>query len=177
MAVRVGDRAPDFELPGIDGETHSLSDLLAANKAVAVVFSCNHCPYVRAWEDRIVKAQADYGDRGLAIAAVNANDATKYPEDSFDSMRERAAERGFNFLYLHDESQAVARAYGAERTPEIFLLDAAGVVRYHGAPDDNYEDASGVKQAYFPDAIEAVLAGGTPDPAETPAVGCTIKWK
>ncbi len=175
-ALKIGDKAIPFKLIGVDDQQHALSDY-ADKAAVAVIFSCNHCPYVRAWEDRMIQIQADYADKGVQLIAINANDATKYPDDSFPKMKERAQEKGFNFPYLYDETQEVARAYGAERTPEVFLFDGEGILRYHGAIDDNYEDPNAVQHHYLRDALDAVLAGQDPPVAETPPVGCTIKWK
>lgn len=175
--IEVGQQAPAFALPGVDGQTHALAELLATQRAVVVIFSCNHCPYVQAWEDRLIAIQDDYRARGVALVAINANDAVKYPEDDFPAMQQRARARGFNFLYLRDESQEVARAYGATRTPHVFVLDATGTVRYRGAIDDNYENPAAVTQPYLRRALEAVLRGEAPDPATTEAVGCTIKWK
>jgi peroxiredoxin len=174
--LKIGDKAIPFALPGVDGEEHSLADY-ADKAAVAVVFSCNHCPYVLAWEDRMIQVQADYAGKGVQLIAIGSNDAQKYPADSFAKMKEHAREKGFNFPYLRDETQEVARFYGAERTPEFFLFDKGGVLRYHGAPDDNYDDPQAVQQQYLRDALDAVLAGETPAIAETPPVGCTIKWK
>jgi peroxiredoxin len=175
--MNIGEKAPGFTLPNIDGAQVSLDDLLGANKAVAVIFSCNHCPYVMGWEDRMVAIQADYAGKGAQFVAICANDAAKYPEDSFDNMKKRHADKGFNFPYLHDESQEIARAYAAERTPEVFLLDSEGTLRYHGAIDDNYQDADQAQAHYLRDALDAVLAGNAPATAETAPVGCTIKWK
>ncbi len=174
--LKIGDQAIPFTLPGVDDKTHSLSDY-ADKEAVVVIFSCNHCPYVRAWEDRMVQIQADYADKGVQLIAINANDATKYPDDSFPKMKERAREKGFNFPYLYDETQEVARAYGAERTPEVFLFDKNGTLRYHGAIDDNYENPNAVRRHYLREALDAVLAGQTPAITETPPVGCTVKWR
>ncbi len=174
--LKPGDRAIPFTLPGVDDKEHALSDY-ADKEAVVVIFSCNHCPYVQAWEDRMIQIQADYADKGVQLIAISANDAKKYPADSFPKMKERAREKGFNFPYLYDETQEVARAYGAERTPEVFLFDKAGVLRYHGAIDDNYEDPNAVRHHYLRDALDAVLAGQDPPVQETPPVGCTIKWK
>lgn len=171
-----GDQVIAFTLPGVDGKTHALSNY-ADKQAVAVIFTCNHCPYARAWEDRFVQIQADYSGKGVQLLAINANDAVKYPADNFDAMKQRAKEKGFNFPYLFDESQQVAREYGAERTPEIFLFDKAGVLQYHGMPDDNHEDLSAVQHHYLRAALDAVLAGTTPAITQTQPVGCTIKWK
>ncbi|MDR5683663.1 MAG: thioredoxin family protein [Armatimonadota bacterium] len=174
--LRIGDRAIPFSLPGVDGKTHSLHDYLK-DRVVAVIFSCNHCPYVRAWEDRMVAIQRDYADRGVQLLAINANDDVKYPEDSFEKMRERAAEKGFNFPYLRDATQEVARAYGAQRTPEVFLFDREGILRYHGAIDDNYEDPGAVRRHHLREALDSILEGRDPPVTETPPVGCTVKWK
>jgi peroxiredoxin len=167
--------ANDFSLPGVDGATHALADYAAAD-ALAVVFSCNHCPYVQAWEGRMMELQRELGPRGFRLVAINANDAASHPEDSFDEMRKRAQQRGFNFDYLRDDSQEVARAYGAQRTPEVFLFDRDRRLVYHGAIDDN-RDEHAVSQRYLREAIQAALEGREPETAETAPVGCTIKWR
>ncbi len=174
--LKTGEKAIQFTLPGVDGKDHSLGDYAGKN-AVAVIFSCNHCPYVRAWEDRMVQIQTDYMSRGVQLLAVNANDETKYPEDSFDKMKERSREKRFNFPYLRDETQKVARNYGAQRTPEVFLFDKNLILQYHGAIDDNYDDPKAVKEHYFRNALDALLAGKSSSLTETKPVGCTIKWK
>lgn len=171
-----GDEAISFELPGVDGETHSLSDY-GEKAAVAIIFTCNHCPYARAWEDRIVSIQSDYGSGGLQVLAINANDANKYPNDGFPQMQQRAEEKGFNFPYLHDESQEVATVYGAKRTPEVFLFDGDRKLAYHGAVDDNYDDPADVHNHYLREAVEAVLSEEEPPTSHTSPVGCSIKWK
>lgn len=124
-----------------------------------------------------MQVQADYAGRGVQLLAINANDASKYPEDSFPKMRERARDKHFNFPYLRDESQEVARAYGAERTPEVFVFEKAGALRYHGVIDDNYDDPASVKRKYLRDALDALLSGKAPPTSETSPVGCSIKWK
>ena len=174
--LKIEEKAIPFNLPGVDGAEHSLAEYSKA-KAVVVIFSCNHCPYVRAWEDRMVQVQSDYAAKGVQLVAINANNADEYPEDSFEKMRERAREKHFNFPYLRDETQAIARAYGAERTPEVFLLDHDRILRYHGVIDDNYDDPAAVKAKYLRDALDATLSGSPPTIAETKPVGCTIKWK
>ncbi len=174
--LTIGDKAIPFELPGVDDELHSLADY-TDKKALVVLFSCNHCPYVRAWEDRMVQIQADYAGQGVQFIAINANDTDKYPADSLPKMKERAQEKGFNFPYLFDETQEVARYYGAERTPEIFVFNRVGVLQYHGALDDNYDDPDAVTQEYLRDALDAILAEKMPATAKTAPVGCTIKWK
>jgi len=174
--IKPGDQVIPFTLPGVDDESHSLSDYADA-AAIAVIFSCNHCPYVRAWEDRMVQIQADYADKGLQFLVINSNDVTKYTDDSFANMKIRAEETGFNFPYLIDETQEIAHRYGAEHTPEVFLFDKSGILRYHGAIDDNYDDPSAVNSHYLRDALEAVLSGESPAVDQTPPRGCTIKWK
>jgi peroxiredoxin len=173
----VGQKGPQFSLPAVDGQTYALADLLNKHKAVVVIFSCNHCPYVRAWEDRMIDIQRDYQDKDAILVAINSNDAKRYPEDSFARMQDRAREKGFNFPYLHDETQKIARAYDATHTPHVFLLDAEGVLRYRGAIDDNYDDPGAVQHHYLRDALDAVLVGESPEITITGAVGCTIKWK
>jgi peroxiredoxin len=174
--VRIGDGAIAFELPAVDGMTYSLASLSEGKKATAVVFMCNHCPYVLAWLDRLIAVGRDYADKGVAFAGINANDPAKYAADDFDGMVKLAKERGLPFPYLHDETQEVAHAYGAERTPEIFLFDADLKLRYHGAPDDNYEEDQ-AQVPYLRNALDAVLTDQDPAIADTPPVGCTIKWK
>ena len=175
MTLPLGTRAPAFALPAVDGSRRSLDEYADA-QALAVVWSCNHCPYVQAWEDRMISIQRDYGDRGFRLVAINSNDVERYPADSFEAMRERAHERGFNFDYLFDEDQSVARAYGPERTPEVFLFDRQRRLVYHGAIDDSYDETA-VRMHYLRDALDALLAGGEPPVAETPPVGCTVKWR
>lgn len=175
-ALELGGKAIEFSLPATDGKTYSL-DQFTEYAVLGVIFSCNHCPYVQAWEERMVKIQSDYEARGVQLITINANDAEKYPSDNFEAMKLRAQERGFNFPYLHDESQATASAYGAERTPEVYLFDADRRLRYHGAIDDNYDDPGAVEFAYLREAIDALLTGDEPGTPYTQPVGCTIKWK
>jgi len=175
MSAVLGAEAPQFDLPGVDGQSHSLDSYADANVLV-LVQSCNHCPYVQAWEGRLSAIASDYADRGVRVVAVNSNDAVSHPEDSFEEMQKRSREQGFTFEYLYDEPQAVAQALGAERTPEVFVYDRDRQLRYHGAIDDN-RDETGVAQQYLRDALDALLAGSDPAVAETPAVGCTVKWR
>lgn len=175
MTLSLRNDAPPFDLPGVDGRNHSLEDYADA-PALAVIWSCNHCPYVQAWEGRMVEIQRDYADRGARLVAINSNDAGSYPEDSFPEMRSRAHRRGFNFDYLYDEDQSVARAYGPERTPEVFLFDRDRRLVYHGAIDDS-RDERAVTRHYLRQALDALLAGDEPPVAETPPVGCSVKWR
>lgn len=175
MTLTHGITAPTFDLPGVDGRNHTLDDYAGA-PVLVLVQSCNHCPYVQAWEGRLKAIQRDYEPRGVRLVAIGSNDAESYPEDSFEQMQRRAEREGFNFDYLHDESQSVARALGSSRTPEVFLYDGERRLVYHGAVDDSRDDRS-VSQHYLRDALDAVLAGHNPPVPETPPVGCTIKWK
>ena len=175
MSTAIGAETPQFDLPGVDGQNHSLDSYDDADVLV-LVQSCNHCPYVQAWESRLSAIASDYADRGVRVVAINSNDADSHPEDSFDEMQKRSREQGFTFDYLYDEPQSVARALGAERTPEVFVYDRDRRLRYHGAIDDS-RDESGVSQRYLRDALDAVLARNDPAVAETPPVGCTVKWR
>jgi len=177
MALSIGSRIVSFKLKNVDGKMVSTDELSKGKQATVIVFSCNHCPYVQAWEDRMIQSGKAYGPQGVAFALINANDPVKYSEDSYPEMIKRAKNKGYPFPYLHDEDQSVARAYGATRTPEVFLFDAQGILRYHGRIDDNYEDPKKVRSQDLKDALEAVMAGRAPSVSETPIVGCTIKWK
>ncbi len=173
--MSVIETAPTFTLPGVDGREHSLDEYAGA-QVLVLVQSCNHCPYVLAWEGRIDALAREYADRGVRIVAVNSNDAEAYPADSFDAMVEHAREAGYSFDYLYDESQELARALNSERTPEAFVFDADRRLVYHGAVDDNREEEH-VTTHYLRDALEAALAGEAPPVPETPPVGCTVKWR
>ena len=169
----VGDPAPNFDgLEGVDDKRHSLKDYADA-KAVAVAFICNHCPVAVAYEDRLIALQNDYADKGVQLVAINVNNLE---EDKLPAMKERAEEKGFTFPYLYDPTQKVGRDYGATVTPHIFLLDAQRRLAYVGAVDDNQDEAK-VTQQYLRDAIDAVLAGKTPETTDVKAVGCTIKYE
>jgi len=168
--MKVGDTAPAFELPATDGVSHSLE----ATPTV-IVFTCNHCPYALAWHDRLIAVAQDYEGRARMVM-VNPNDSERYPRDSFDAMKERVqADGGWPAPYLRDESQQVARSFGALKTPDVFLLDARSRLRYRGAPDADYEDPT-LDAAWLRAALDAVLGGRDPEPAETDPVGCSVKW-
>jgi len=173
--LKIGSPAPYFKLLAVDGNTYSL-DSFKDKEALIVIFSCNHCPYVRAYEDRIIQIQNDYKDR-LQIVAINSNDTTNYPEDSFEEMIKRSKEKNFNFPYLRDETQEIAKAYGATHTPEIFLFDKERKLVFHGKIDDNWQEPSKVKTPYLRNAIEELLANKPISVPETFTIGCTIKWK
>ncbi len=175
--LSIGSPAPSFEgLPGVDGKSYSLGDF-ADKELLVVVFGCNHCPYVQATVGRLVELQEEFGGRGVQFVMINSNDAENYPEDSFEKMKEWAQRWGLNFPYLRDESQEVARAYKAVRTPEVFVFDRKRELRFHGPIDDNWQDPSKVSKRYLRDALSALLEGNDPPEQEVHAVGCTIKWK
>lgn len=174
--LTIGSQAPDFNLKNIDGKYYSLESL-KENKVLLVIFSCNHCPYVQAYEQRIINLQTDYKSKGLQVVAINSNDDVNYPEDSFEDMVKRGKSKGFNFLYLRDDTQEVAKAYGATHTPELFLFDNERKLVYIGKIDDNWMEPSKVVTHYLKNAIEEVLKGEPVSVPETFAIGCTIKWK
>jgi peroxiredoxin len=175
MSIGISEAAPPFDLPGVDGVSHSLDDYADA-RVLVLVQSCNHCPYVQAWEGRLIGIQQDYREQDVRVVAISSNDVASHPEDSFEQMAVRAREQGFNFDYLYDESQSIARALGSERTPEVFVFDNDRKLVYHGAIDDN-RDETAVTGHYLREALDAVLAGRRPEVAETPPVGCTVKWR
>jgi peroxiredoxin len=175
MPIAIGERATDFELPATTGESHRLA--ADGGPATVVYWTCNHCPYALAWHERMLEVARDYADRGVRVLAINSNDAERYPADSLEAMIERVrSENGWPHPYLHDESQEVARAWGAEKTPDVFVLDEDLRLRYRGAPDADYDDPS-QDAAWLREALDAVLEGRDPDRAETEPVGCTIKWR
>jgi peroxiredoxin len=169
----IGEQLPSFSLPDTDGSKHEPG----GTPATVVVFTCNHCPYALAWHERIVAVARDYRDRGVRVLAINPNDAERYPADSLPQMRRRVDAGEFEHMaYLRDESQQTARAYDAKTTPDVFVLDADGALRYRGAPDSEYE-APSQNAIWLRGALDAVLAGRVPQPSETEPVGCSIKWK
>lgn len=173
----VGDMATDFRLKNIDDSFVSLADYSDA-KGFIVVFTCNHCPYAVANEDRIIALDKKYKGKGYPVIAINPNNPESYPDDSFENMKVRAEEKGFMFPYLLDEGQKIFPQYGATKTPHIFVLqktDAGNRVAYIGAVDDNVRDPEGVTKRYVEDAVDALLAGRTPEVTETKAIGCSIK--
>ncbi|MDZ7740975.1 MAG: thioredoxin family protein [Bacteroidota bacterium] len=175
----IGDKATDFKLKNIDGTFVSLSDFEDA-KGFIVIFTCNHCPYSVAYEDRIIELDKKYKDKGYPVIAINPNDPEFYPSDSYENMKVRAKEKGFTFPYLFDEEQEIYPQYGATRTPHVFLLNKSGsdyIVEYIGAIDDNYADAAAVKKPYVEEAVDALLKGSAPETNFTKAIGCSIKAK
>lgn len=173
--LNIGDVAPSFSLPGVDGQTYSLKNF-SDRSSLVVVFSCNHCPYVQAYEDRLIAFQNDYQGRGAQLVAINSNDDKNYPEDGFEEMVARSNLKGFNFPYLRDSSQEVARVYGATHTPQLFVFNQDRRLAYTGKIDDNWQEASAVTRRYLRDAVDAVLVHREVSDATTHAIGCTIKW-
>jgi peroxiredoxin len=174
--LEVGAKAPDFKLKGVDEKQYQLADLLKKNKAVVVTFTCNSCPVAQAYQDRLIAIQKEYRDKGVQVVAINSNDRTVTPPDSFEEMQKRAKEKQFNFPYTYDETQSVARGYGAKVTPHIFLVNPEGVVIYRGAIDNN-QDPKLADKAYLRAALNQALTGQKVATPTTKAFGCTIKWK
>jgi len=175
----VGDKAADFKLKNVDGKMVSLADYPDA-KGFIVVFTCNHCPFAQAYEDRIKDLDKKFSGHGYPVIAINPNDKDVVPDDSFEAMQERAKDKKYSFVYLYDESQAVAKSFGATRTPHIYILKKENrqlVVKYIGAIDDNTDDPSAVKTKYVENAIADLSSGKEVTQNFTKAVGCTIKWK
>ena len=167
--IGIGDRAPEFELADTDGDQQALQT------PAVVVFTCNHCPYALAWHDRLMDVARDYED--VHFYAINPNDAERYPHDSFEAMRERVSnDGGWPMPYVHDGTQEVARAYGAKTTPDLFVIDSGGALRYRGAPDGDYKDDS-LNASWLREALDAVLAGEDVPRPETDPVGCSVKWR
>jgi len=175
FTLDVGAKAPDFTLKGVDGKMHSLADY-ADRKAVVVIVSCNHCPTVIQYEDRMIQIQKDYAGKGVQLIVINGNETDGHPTDDFAHMVQRAKERGFNFPYLRDDRQEVVRAYGAVRTPEVFLLGPDRTLVYQGRIDDNPDDPKRVRRHDLRVALDEVLAGKPVSVPKTPSIGCTVKW-
>lgn len=194
--VRLGMPAPEFSLRGTDGVIHHLTDF-RDSRVLVVAFICNHCPYVQAVRGRINALAREYRDRAVQVVGINSNDVIRYPADDFENMKKQALEHGFVFPYLWDETQAVARAYGAVCTPDFFLFEQARpeafrgaevetgtshfrdafLLRYRGRLDDSWKDEKAVTRRDLRLAIDAILAGKQPSPEQPPSMGCGIKWK
>ena len=174
--LELGTKAPDFNLPATDGKDRGPADFQGA-KALLIVFTCNHCPYAQAVEDRLVRIAEDFGPKGLATVLINSNDVVNYPDDSFDKMKERAKAKGFPFPYCLDETQDVAREYHAACTPDPFLFDADQRLAYRGRIDDNWQEPDKVTRHELREAIEAVLEGRPAASEQIASMGCNIKWK
>lgn len=176
-ALKLGAAIPsaDVKMKNVDGKELSIADV-KGEKGTLVIFSCNHCPYVKAWEERLAKLGNEYRQKGVGVIQINANDPAA-AGDTFEAMQGRAKERGFEFPYVVDATSGVARAFGASRTPEIFLFDTAGKLVYYGTIDDNYQSPGDVKERYLADALAALVAGREIAVKETKAIGCSIKFR
>jgi peroxiredoxin len=175
----VGDKVADFKLKNVDGKMVSLADYKSA-KGVIVIFDCNTCPYSKAYNERIIALNGKYASQGFPVVAIQPNDPQVSPGDSFEEMKKLAEKKGYSFPYLFDETQQVAKSFGATNTPHVFLLEKSGAdfkVVYIGAIDDNARDASAVTKKYVEEAVDAMLSGKSVSTGKTKAVGCTIKWK
>lgn len=175
----IGDYARDFKLPNIDGKMISLSDYAEA-KGFVVIFTCNTCPYAKVYESRIIELDKKYASKGFPVIAINPNDVKQQPGDSMEEMKKRSKSKGYSFPYLRDDSQEVTKAYGATKTPHVFVLKKESSDKYKvefiGAIDDSPNDVSDVSETYVEDAINALLDGKKPGVTEKRAIGCTIKW-
>lgn len=175
----IGGSAAEFKLQNAKGGTVSLSDY-KDKRGVIVVFTCNHCPFAKAYEERIIALDKKYAALNFPVVAINSNDASDYEDESMENMKKRATEKGYTFPYLQDATQAVAKAFGATRTPHVFVLrneNAKFTVQYIGTIDDNYQDPAGVTKRYVEDAVNNILAGKPVVVTQTKAVGCAIGWK
>ncbi|MFC4164838.1 thioredoxin family protein [Epilithonimonas zeae] len=176
---QVGDEATDFKLKNVDGKMVSLSDFKSA-KGFIVVFTCNHCPYAKKYEDRIIALDKMYKDKGYPVIAINPNDPAVQPQDGFAEMQTRAREKGFTFPYLVDEGQKIYPIYGATKTPHVYILkkeDGKNIVKYIGTIDNNYENPNDVSDYYVQDAVNQLLKNEPVKTEKTVAIGCTIKVK
>lgn len=176
ITVTLGSAAPSFSLWGVDDRQYSLADFHDATILV-VIFMCNHCPYIQACINRLVVLQDDFLKRGVQFVGINSNDSVNYPEDGFEAMKVFSREKKMNFPYLLDETQEVARAYGAVCTPDIFVCDEVRLLRYHGRIDNNWKDASKATMHELRDALELMVGGAVPHEIQHSSMGCSIKWK
>jgi peroxiredoxin len=172
----IGTPCPDFRLLAVDGKTYTKEDFGAA-PVLVVMFICNHCPYVQAVEDRLIALARELERRKVQFVGICSNDATTYPDDAFDKLAERWRKKAYGFPYLHDESQSVARAFGAVCTPDIFVYDSQRRLAYRGRIDDSWKDPAKVTRRDLADAISALLEGRAPAPEQRPSLGCSIKWR
>ncbi|HLT93680.1 MAG TPA: thioredoxin family protein [Membranihabitans sp.] len=177
--IDIGDKAPHFNLQNVDGKMYSLDAIKDANgdkpKGYIIVFTCNTCPFAKANEERLINLHQTYAPRGYPVVAIQPNNPEVKPGDSFEAMKKNASEKGFPFLYLMDEQQSVYPAYGATKTPEVFLLDADFILRYHGAIDDSPQTANNVDEKYLENALAALDQGRSPDLNKTKSIGCAIQ--
>jgi peroxiredoxin len=173
--VRIGTKAPDFNLPDVDGEIISLRSLAAGKTAVVVIFTCNHCPYSIAYTERLKKIQSQYLSKGVVLVGINPDSEDKHPEDTLEDMKKYAVERNLNFHYLRDKTGETAMDYDAKVIPEAFLVDASGTIRYSGRIDDCWQSAKRVKRHDLKEALEDILHERDVAVKTTPPIGCAIK--
>ena len=172
--ISIGTTSPDFNLKATDNNSYSLSSF--SDKILLVImFTCNHCPFVKAYEDRLIQNQKDYSDKSVSLVAINSNETINYPEDTFEKMQIRVTEKSYNFPYLRDEDQSVASSYGASFTPEIFVFDIDRKLRYHGRIDDN-KDSDNITSSDLRNALDELLSERAVTSSETHGIGCSIKW-
>ncbi len=179
QGLKIGNTAPNFNLKSTGDKMLSLENF-SNEKGLIVIFTCNHCPYSVAYEDRIIAIDKKYKEKGYPVVAINPNDPISYPEDSFEAMKVRAQEKGFSFPYLMDAKQEIYPQYGATKTPHVYVLKNTKEgfkVAYIGAVDNNSRDAAGVTENYLTNALDDLLAGKTPQVKTTKAIGCSIKPK
>jgi peroxiredoxin len=174
--LHAGDAAPDFALPGVDGKTYRLVDF-GKDPYLLVVFWCNHCPYVQAWEGRMIELAQRYAAKGVRVVLINSNDARAYPEDSFPSMARRAQDKHYPFPYLQDESQEVARSYGALVTPHPMLFDGQRKLLFQGRIDNDHQHPEKATEHFLERALDQALAAKPVAPSELAVLGCTVKWR
>ena len=172
--ISIGTTSPDFNLKATDNNSYNLSSF-SDKKLLVIMFTCNHCPFVKAYEDRLIQIQKDYSDKSVSLVAINSNETINYPEDTFEKMQIRVTEKSYNFPYLRDEDQSVASSYGASFTPEIFVFDIDRRLRYHGRIDDN-KDPDNVTSSDLRNALDELLSERAVTSSETHGIGCSIKW-
>jgi len=174
--VEIDSSAPDFNLLATDGQNYSLHSFRDA-KALVIVFTCNHCPYAKAAWPLLVKLAQEFKEKGVAFVAINPNDDKQYPEDSLEMMKQKVDEWQISFPYLRDETQEVARTYGAVCTPDVFVFNQNRKLYYHGRINDNWQEPQKVTKGELKDAIDALLMSNPPPTDQHPSMGCSIKWK
>ncbi|MBU1018101.1 thioredoxin family protein [Patescibacteria group bacterium] len=176
LQLPMGSDIIDFSLPGTDDKTYSPSNF-ADKKAVVIIFMCNHCPYVQAILNRLIRLQFHYADKGVQLIGINSNESKNFPDDSFENMKKIAEKKEINFVYLHDESQEVAKVYQAQCTPDIYVFDQGRKLAYHGRLDDNWQEEDAVEKRELRTALDAILESQPVPEPQYPSMGCSIKWR
>lgn len=174
--IPLGTPCPDFDLPAVDGNRYRRTDF-DDKQVLVVVFTCNHCPYAQAVEDRIIQLRQEYEGKSVQLVGIMPNDARTVPEDSFENLRKRWEEKGYGFPYLYDETQEVSKAFAAVCTPEFYVYGPDRKLAYHGRLDDNWKEPEKVTRRDLKAAIDLLLEGKQPPPEQYPSMGCSIKWK